>query len=54
VALVSPIDTDRLAAQIAGEVITPGHREYNVAELAEPAHHLGAVGADRLAGEYER
>ena len=30
VALVSPIDTGRLAAQIAGEVITPGHREYDV------------------------
>jgi hypothetical protein len=30
VALVSPIDTGRLAAQIAGEVITPGHCQYDV------------------------
>ncbi|MFC5267755.1 FAD-binding oxidoreductase [Kribbella qitaiheensis] len=30
-ALVSPIDAGRLAAQIAGEVVTPGHREYDVA-----------------------
>jgi hypothetical protein len=31
VALVSPIDTGRLAAQIAGEVITRGQPEYDVA-----------------------
>jgi FAD/FMN-containing dehydrogenase len=31
VAFVSPIDTGRLASQIAGEVITPGHGEYEVA-----------------------
>ena len=33
--MLSPIDTGRLAAQIAGEVITPGHPEYGYTDGVE-------------------